>query len=77
MMDPTPFFLMGMMTGCGATLFVQAYGRRKVRLAARLATDGSDDVETNELRHRVSVLERITTDVHRPIMLDREIEQLR
>jgi hypothetical protein len=74
--DPTPFFIMGMMLGVIATLLIQAYGRRKVRLA----TKSNDTVDTarsvtllaneNEqqsqmilrLEERIAVMERIATD---------------
>ncbi len=43
-MDPTPFLIMGALMGCGATLLVQAYGRRKVKKA--LAAIRKDELAT-------------------------------
>ncbi|MFA5988717.1 MAG: hypothetical protein WC803_03810 [Sphingomonas sp.] len=73
-MEPTPFVILGAMLGAGALFLVQAYGRRKVRLASRsLATPERDVailVRENErqlgqitrLEERIATLERIATD---------------
>ncbi len=88
-MDPTPFLIMGAIMGSGATLLVQAYGRRKVKkaLAAirkdelatvrdeREARDSRVRSETADMARRLAVLEQIVTD--RPAMLADEIEGLR
>jgi hypothetical protein len=78
-MDPTPYFIMGSMAGCGATLLIQAYGRRKVRKALALSQPVSVPDEatavTAEMRQRIAVLEQIITD--QPRLLAREIETLR
>jgi hypothetical protein len=73
--DPTPFFIMGMVLGVIATLLIQAYGRRKVRIAsqgdmvdtARTVTLLSNENEQQSqmilrLEERISVMERIATD---------------
>ncbi len=88
-MDPTPFIIMGALMGCGATLLIQAYGRRKVKKALagirkdelagirdeREARDSRAHSETAEMARRLAVLEQIVTD--RPAMLADEIEGLR
>ncbi len=76
-MDDGIFFtlIMGFLIGMGFTLMVQAYGRRKVRLATKgLTTDATRSVAllANENEHqgqmivrleeRIAVLERINTD---------------
>jgi hypothetical protein len=76
-MDDGMFFnlIMGFLMGMGVTLVIQAYGRRKVRLATKgLTTDASRSVAllANENEHqgqmivrleeRLAVLERINTD---------------
>ena len=76
-MDDGIFFtlIMGFLIGMGFTLMVQAYGRRKVRLATKgLTTDATRSVallaNENEnqgqkivrLEERIAVLERINTD---------------
>lgn len=77
-MDPTPFFIMGTMFGCGATLMVQAYGRRRVRKAisqAQQAAPTQEQMAVTEMRRRVEVLEQIVTEPqHR---LTEEIARLR
>lgn len=73
--DPTPFFIMGMVLGVIATLLIQLYGRRKVRIAsqgdmvdtARTVTLLSNENEQQSqmilrLEERISVMERIATD---------------
>ncbi len=76
-MDDGIFFtlIMGFLMGMGVTLMIQAYGRRKVRLATKgVTTDASRSVAllANENEHqgqmivrledRIAVLERINTD---------------
>ena len=76
-MDDGTFFtlMMGFLIGMGATLLIQAYGRRKVRLATKgVSTDATRSVAllANENEHqgqmivrledRIAVLERINTD---------------
>jgi hypothetical protein len=76
-MDDGIFFtlIMGFLMGMGVTLMIQAYGRRKVRLATKgLTTDSGRSVAllANENEHqgqmivrleeRIAVLERINTD---------------
>jgi hypothetical protein len=76
-MDDGIFFtlIMGFLMGMGMTLMIQAYGRRKVRLATKgLTTDSTRNVAllANENEHqgqmivrleeRIAVLERINTD---------------
>jgi hypothetical protein len=80
-----PFFLLGMMLGAIVTLLVQAYGRKKARLAAADTVPAGRAIELlsseNEqqqgligrLEERIAVLERIATDpaerTHRAIEL--------
>jgi len=76
-MDDGTFFIlvMGFLMGMGGTLLIQAYGRRKVRLATKgVTTDATRSVAllANENEHqgqmivrledRIAVLERINTD---------------
>jgi hypothetical protein len=76
-MDDGIFFtlIMGFLMGMGVTLMIQAYGRRKVRLATKgLTADSGRSVAllANENEHqgqmivrleeRIAVLERINTD---------------
>jgi hypothetical protein len=76
-MDDGVFFtlIMGFLMGMGVTLMIQAYGRRKVRLATKgVTTDATRSVAllANENEHqgqmivrledRIAVLERINTD---------------
>lgn len=76
-MDDGTFFtlIMGFLIGIGVTLMIQAYGRRKVRLATKgVTTDATRSVAllANENEHqgqmivrledRIAVLERINTD---------------
>lgn len=86
MEDATPLFIIGMMVGCGITLLIQAYGRRKVRRAlsairkeeqAGLPTPRTEVArdETIEIARRLAVLEEIVTD--RPARLAEQIEGLR
>ena len=86
-MDPTPYFIMGMLTGTGGLLLIQAYARRTVRkaLAARppendepikvAAEQAPELAMVREMRRRVEVLEQIVTE--QPLRLEREIERLR
>lgn len=72
--DPTPFFVIGMLFGAGLTLLIQAYGRRKVRLATKTLATPPPEVgilaRENErqvgqilrLEARIATLERIATD---------------
>ena len=85
-MDPTPYWIMGMMVGCGLTLLIQAYGRRRVKKALA-AVRGEDrtvpqerpearnNAEARDIARRLAVLEQIVTD--RPAALAEQIEQLR
>lgn len=85
--DPTPFFIMGTLFGAGLTLLIQAYGRRKVRLATKILTPPAHEVgilaRENErqlgqilrLEDRIATLERIATDPAERAA--REIEALR
>ncbi|MFM9978171.1 MAG: hypothetical protein ACKVOP_09050 [Sphingomonadaceae bacterium] len=82
-----PMFIMGMILGVVATLLIQAYGRRKARLAAvrEPQTDRAIELLSTEneqqqglilrLEDRIAVLERIATD--KPLRLAAEIETLR
>lgn len=77
-MNPVPYFIMGMLTGIGLTLFILAYGRRSARKALKQmeVRDEAPAIETTaELRERVRVLEQIITD--RPVRLAEQIESLR
>ena len=78
-MDPTPYFIMGALSGTAATLLIQAYGRRKVaRATAELSASQADQdqqIMAHELRERIKILEQIVTD--RPARLADQIEQLR
>ncbi len=87
-MPPEPAFVIGLIVGTIATLLIQAYGRRKVRIAT-LAPDldarrGVEllDAENarrigqiDRLHDRLATVERIVTDSAHG--LDREIESLR
>jgi hypothetical protein len=82
-----PFFIMGMMLGVIVTLLVQAYGRRKAKLAVSSTPTSDRAIELlsaeNEkqlgqitrLQDRIAVLERIATD--KPTRLSAEIDGLR
>lgn len=81
-MDPTPYFIMGMLTGVGGLLLIQAYARRTARKAlAATLPEGRRPEQTpeqsmvSEMRRRVEVLEKIVTE--QPLRLEREIERLR
>ena len=79
-MDPTPYFIMGTMFGCAATLLIQFYGRRKVAKATAQIVQvevapSEDSLIAQELRERVKVLEAIITD--KPRLLADQIEMLR
>jgi hypothetical protein len=78
-MDPTPYFIMGALSGTAATLLIQAYARRKVAKATAHLIAGQVDqdqqIVTHELRERIMVLERIITD--QPRTLADSIERLR
>jgi hypothetical protein len=87
-MPPEPAFIMGLIVGTIATLLIQAYGRRKARIAS-LAPDLDArrgvallDAENlrrvgqiDRLQERLANVERIVTDGSHA--LDREIESLR
>lgn len=77
--DPTPYFIMGALSGTTATLLIQAYGRHKVARATAAMTvsaaDQDQQLVTQELRDRVRVLEQIITD--QPRQLADSIERLR
>lgn len=78
-MDPTPYFIMGALSGITATLLIQAYARRKVAKATAQLTanivDQDQQIIAHELRERIKVLEQIVTD--RPVRLADQIERLR
>ena len=85
-MDPTPYFIMGMLTGTGGLLLIQAYARRTARKALAASQLESQAVRAgreqapeqamvSEMRRRVEVLEKIVTE--QPLRLEREIERLR
>lgn len=78
-MDPTPYFIVGALSGTTATLLIQAYARRKVaRATAQLTVSNADQdqqIIAHELRERIKVLEQIVTD--RPVRLADQIERLR
>lgn len=88
MMPPEPAFIMGLLTGSGGLLTIQAFARRKVRQALiaadpalhreatlRREEDERRMIEVDALRQRLAVLERITIDP--AVRTAREIEQLR
>jgi hypothetical protein len=86
-MDPTPYFIMGMLTGTLATLAIQFFANRKVKRAlaqiARTAPAQAQEHEegrqqrreTLEMHRRLAVLEKIVTD--QPHRLQAEIDSLR
>jgi hypothetical protein len=83
-MDPTPYFIMGMLTGVAATLAIQFFANRKVKRAlaqvsATTAEDREESLqqrrETLEMYRRLVVLEKIVTD--QPHRLETEIDSLR
>jgi hypothetical protein len=83
-MDPTPYFIMGALSGTAATLAIQWFANRKVNKALRMiqalpAAPNEETLlqqrETAEMRSRLVVLEKIVTD--QPHRLAREIETLR
>lgn len=88
MMPPEPAFVMGLLSGSGGLLLVQAFARRKVRQALSAATPAAlqeitlrreeDDrrmTELDAMRQRLAVLERIT--IEPAVRTAREIEALR
>lgn len=83
-MDPTPYFIMGMLAGIAGTLAIQFFANRKVKRAlAQVSTASAEDREeqlqqrreTLEMHRRLIVLEKIVTD--QPHRLHSEIEGLR
>lgn len=84
-MDPTPYFIMGMLTGTAFTLAIQFFANRKVKRAlaqiARTAPAVESEEnrqqrrETLEMHRRLAVLEKIVTD--QPHRLHAEIDSLR
>jgi len=84
-MDPTPYFIMGMLTGTAFTLAIQFFANRKVKRAlaqiARTAPVVEHEEsrqqrrETLEMHRRLAVLEKIVTD--QPHRLHAEIDSLR
>lgn len=83
-MDPTPYFIMGMLTGIAGILAIQFFANRKVKRAlaqiartapAEQAEAGQQRRETLEMHRRLAVLEKIITD--QPHRLETEIESLR
>lgn len=84
-MDPTPYFIMGMLTGTAFTLAIQFFANRKVKRAlAQIARTApaveSEETrqqrrETLEMHRRLAVLEKIVTD--QPHRLHAEIDSLR
>lgn len=84
-MDPTPYFIMGMLTGTAFTLAIQFFANRKVKRAlaqiARTAPAAESEEnrqqrrETLEMHRRLAVLEKIVTD--QPHRLHAEIDSLR
>jgi hypothetical protein len=84
-MDPTPYFIMGMLTGVAGMLAIQFFANRKVKRALAAITkaapaqadeDGRQQRrETLEMHRRLAVLEKIVTD--QPHRLETEIERLR
>lgn len=83
-MDPTPYFIMGMLTGVAGLLAIQFFANRKVKRAlaqiARTAPAEQPEVsqqrrETLEMHRRLAVLEKIITD--QPHRLQTEIDSLR
>ncbi|MEP9357296.1 hypothetical protein [Sphingomonas sp. KR3-1] len=84
-MDPTPYFIMGMLTGIAGTLAIQFFANRKVKRAlAEIAQAAPAEAleesrqqrrETLEMHRRLVVLEKIVTD--QPHRLGAEIDSLR
>lgn len=87
-MPPEVGFILGLMLGTFATLLIQAFGRRKARIAVKAANldaersiallDSENARRTGQidrLHERIQVLERITTDPAERTA--REIEALR
>ncbi len=87
-MPPEVAFTFGLMFGTIATLLIQAFGRRKARIAVKAANldaersikllDSENERRTGQidrLQERIQVLERITTDPAERTA--REIEALR
>ncbi|BCA61809.1 hypothetical protein HMP09_1043 [Sphingomonas sp. HMP9] len=87
-MPPEVGFILGTMFGVVATLLIQAFGRRKARIAVKAANKDAErsiallDSENarrtgqiDRLQERIQVLERITTDPAERTA--REIEALR
>lgn len=84
-MDPTPYFIMGMLTGVAGLLAIQFFANRKVKRAlaqiARTAPAVENEEskqqrrETLEMHRRLAVLEKIVTD--QPHRLQTEIDSLR
>ncbi|WP_435368434.1 hypothetical protein [Sphingomonas faeni] len=87
-MPPEVGFILGLMLGTLATLMIQAFGRRKARIAVKAANldadrsikllDSENERRTGQidrLQERIQVLERITTDPAERTA--REIEALR
>ncbi len=87
-MPPEVGFILGLMLGTIATLLIQAFGRRKARIAVKAANldaqrsiallDSENERRTGQidrLQERIQVLERITTDPAERTA--REIEALR
>jgi hypothetical protein len=87
-MPPEVGFILGLMLGTVATLLIQAFGRRKARIAVKAANldaersiallDSENARRTGQidrLQERIQVLERITTDPAERTA--REIEALR
>lgn len=87
MMPPEAAFTLGLMTGSGGLLLIQAFARRKVRQALtawqprtveadlRREEEERRMIEVDGLRQRLAVLERIAIDP--AVRTAREIEQLR
>ena len=74
-MPPEAGFILGLMLGTIATLLIQAFGRRKARIAVKSANlDAERSIELldsenarrigqiDRLQERIQILERITTD---------------
>lgn len=87
-MPPEVGFIFGLMFGTIGTLLIQAFGRRKARIAVKAANldaersikllDSENERRTGQidrLQERIQVLERITTDPAERTA--REIEALR
>ncbi|WP_404333317.1 hypothetical protein AB2M62_09555 [Sphingomonas sp. MMS12-HWE2-04] len=83
-MDPTPYFIMGALSGVFATLAIQFFANRKVKRAlAQVSVTSAEDRaesqqqrrETLEMHRRLIVLEKIVTD--QPHRLHSEIDSLR